>query len=335
MICGLAIGHSVTAVLVHEERGVVARSSFELPVGAIRAEVLARSVMGALESLGDREHCRCAGVAFAPQDFVLADQLLRDGRFDPHLPLIGGLKISFSGSEIESLLPIFAGGRNKAWLMLDDPVRLYAEQCEEGESIEVTDEKGKRRVMHHRMTPDILEPLRVLISRLGLVESFDDIRDLARIGKDSAGVRFARRSRQPVAGEEGIASSRDDGFAIMGLKDGVRRPQVARAALEAVGLEVRAALADLAGEAVVEELYAVGSYARSDELTGVIADMMAAPVIRVAEQNAVAWGAAYLAARAESVMLLRPERHRSNPSMPAARRNEIFARWAVARTRES
>lgn len=328
--CGVAIGHSVTAVLVGAERGVAARAEFELPAGAVRGDVLLRSVTGALEGLGAYPSCDSVGIAFSPADRDLAATLVHDGNGDPHLPLVGGMRAAFVGSEVDALLALFAGGRNKAWIMLDDPPRLYAEQGEAGELIEATDRKGRSRAIRYQSARDIIEPLTVLILRLGLVESIDDIRELAEIGRDSAGVRFVRRVQAAADAD------RDDGFAIMGIREGVRRPQIACAALEAVGLEVRAALADLAGEAAVEELYAAGTYAASEALTDVIADMIAAPVIRSAEPHAVAWGAASRAAAAPpcGVELPQPARLRSNPSMPAAKRDAIFARWAIARRDE-
>jgi len=127
--------------------------------------------------------------------------------------------------------------------------------------------------------------------------------------------------------------------ALLGLTAGCGLPEIARAALEAVGYQTRDLIEAMMADAgiTVDAVRVDGGMAASDWTMQFIADILPANVERPASVETTAWGAAYVAGLTRGLypdpetMASRwlPER-RFTPQMPAAEREERYAGWRRA-----
>jgi len=127
--------------------------------------------------------------------------------------------------------------------------------------------------------------------------------------------------------------------ALVGLTAECGLPEIARAALEAVGYQTRDLLQAMAADAglAVEALRVDGGMAVSDWTMQFVADILPAAVERPAFLETTAWGAAYIAGLAcgvypepEALARKWASEHRFIPQMPAAEREERYAGWRRA-----
>ena len=126
---------------------------------------------------------------------------------------------------------------------------------------------------------------------------------------------------------------------LLGLTAESGLPEIARAALEAVGYQTRDLIEAMMADAgiTVDAVRVDGGMAASDWTMQFIADILPANVERPASVETTAWGAAYVAGLTRGLypdpetMASRwlPER-RFTPQMPAAEREERYAGWRRA-----
>jgi glycerol kinase len=126
---------------------------------------------------------------------------------------------------------------------------------------------------------------------------------------------------------------------LLGLTAGCGLPEIARAALEAVGYQTRDLIEAMVADAgiTVDALRVDGGMAVSDWTMQFLADILPASVERPASIETTAWGAAYVAGLTRSLYpdpetiaaQWLPER-RFTPQMPAAEREERYAGWRRA-----
>jgi glycerol kinase len=126
---------------------------------------------------------------------------------------------------------------------------------------------------------------------------------------------------------------------LLGLTAGCGLPEIARAALEAVGYQTRDLIEAMTADAglPVDAVRVDGGMAVSDWTMQFLADILPANVERPASVETTAWGAAYVAGLTRGLypdpetMAARwlPER-RFTPQMPAAEREERYAGWRRA-----
>jgi glycerol kinase len=126
---------------------------------------------------------------------------------------------------------------------------------------------------------------------------------------------------------------------LLGLTAGCGLPEIARAALEAVGYQTRDLIEAMTADAgtTVDAVRVDGGMAASDWTMQFIADILPASVERPASVETTAWGAAYVAGLTRGLypdpetMAARwlPER-RFAPQMPAVEREERYAGWRCA-----
>jgi glycerol kinase len=133
--------------------------------------------------------------------------------------------------------------------------------------------------------------------------------------------------------------------AILGLTRGANRAHIARATLEAIAYQTRdvVAAAEQDTGVALAELRVDGAAAANDLLLQIQADVLGCDVVRAANLETTAIGAAYLAGLtvgiwkdvAEIARLWQAER-RFSPCMPAERREALYAGWqrAVGRARD-
>src|SRR5438067_4464253 len=128
---------------------------------------------------------------------------------------------------------------------------------------------------------------------------------------------------------------------LSGLTADCGLPEIARAALEAVGYQTRDLIAAMTGDAglAIERLRVDGGMAASDWTMQFLADILPATIERPASLETTAWGAAYLAGLARGLcpepaaMIERwSAERRFEPRMPAAEREERYAGWRPAVT---
>jgi glycerol kinase len=179
-----------------------------------------------------------------------------------------------------------------------------------------------------------------LRDRMGLVKTAAETEDLAQSVPDTGGVYF-------VPAFVGLGAPHWDSAArgsISGITGGTTGAHVVRAALESIAYQTRelidAMQAD-SGERLAE-LRVDGGASVNNFLMQFQADILGCRIVRPADIETTALGAAYLAGLAtgffknceEVESFWRPERV-FEPSMPAAMRDDLFAGWkkAVARAR--
>ena len=180
-----------------------------------------------------------------------------------------------------------------------------------------------------------------LRDEMGFVKRAKDIEPLARSVKDAGGVYF-------VPAFTGLGAPHWDPDArgcLIGLTRGTTRAHIARAALEAIAFQSAEVLEAMARDALhpVRELRADGGAAANDLLMQFQADITGVPVIRPAQTETTALGAAYLAGLAvgfwqnveEIEALWRADRV-FEPAMSADQRGFLLNQWtrAVGRARK-
>jgi glycerol kinase len=116
-------------------------------------------------------------------------------------------------------------------------------------------------------------------------------------------------------------------------------PEIARAALEAVGYQTRDLIAAMASDSgvAIDKLRVDGGMAVSDWTMQFLADILPAQIERPASVETTAWGAAYAAGltrglcpEPEAMMARWTAERRFAPTMPDAEREERYAGWRRA-----
>ena len=174
-----------------------------------------------------------------------------------------------------------------------------------------------------------------LRDQMDFIESASEIEALAREVPDSGGVWF-------VPAFVGLGAPYWDPDArgmLIGLTRGTNRAHIARAALEAIAFQSAEVLTAMAKDATrpVRELRVDGGAARNDLLMQMQADIAGVPVIRPAQTETTALGAAFLAGLAsgfwqstdEIASLWRAERV-FEPVMNEDQRGFLMNQWARA-----
>lgn len=174
-----------------------------------------------------------------------------------------------------------------------------------------------------------------LRDQMGFIRTADESEALAREVPDSGGVWF-------VPAFTGLGAPYWDPDArgmLIGLTRGTTRAHIARAALEAIAFQTAEVLDAMSRDALrpVRELRADGGAARNNLLMQMQADIAGVPVIRPAQTETTALGAAYLAGLAcgfwkstdEIDALWRAERV-FEPAMSADQRGSLMNQWARA-----
>jgi glycerol kinase len=127
--------------------------------------------------------------------------------------------------------------------------------------------------------------------------------------------------------------------ALVGLTAECGLPEIARAALEAVGHQTRNLIAAMVSDAglAIDSLRVDGGMAVSDWTMQFLADILPAVIERPASVETTAWGAAYAAGLTRGVcpdpaaMMARwAAARRFTPAMPEAEREERYAGWQRA-----
>ncbi|HLY46595.1 MAG TPA: glycerol kinase GlpK [Stellaceae bacterium] len=127
--------------------------------------------------------------------------------------------------------------------------------------------------------------------------------------------------------------------ALTGLTADCGLPEIARAALEAVGFQTRDLMTAMAGDAglAIASLRVDGGMAASDWTMQFLADILPARVERPLSLETTAWGAAYVAGLArgicpapEKMMAGRSAARAFTPLMPEGEREERYAGWRRA-----
>jgi glycerol kinase len=175
---------------------------------------------------------------------------------------------------------------------------------------------------------------------LGIIQSSAEVEALAASVPDSDGVFM-------VPAFVGLGAPHWDAYArgaLFGLSRGSTRAHIARAALEAIAYQSAELMAAMQKDASVPlvEVRADGGAARNDLLMQFQADLLGVPVVRPKVTETTALGAAYLAGLAVGFWDSQQEiaaqwtcERRFEPTMSAARRAELLAKWsrAVERSR--
>ena len=170
---------------------------------------------------------------------------------------------------------------------------------------------------------------------LGMIRTSAEIEPLAASVTDSDGVYF-------VPAFTGLGAPHWDPYArgtLVGLTRGTTRAHIARAALDGIAYQVADVLTAMQADAAipVTELRVDGGAAANNLLMQFQADLLGVPVVRPRQIESTAQGAAYLAGLAvgywqddaEITSLWKADRT-FEPSMGAARREEMLAGWAKA-----
>jgi glycerol kinase len=170
---------------------------------------------------------------------------------------------------------------------------------------------------------------------LGLQEPGPEVERLARSVKDAGGVTFV-----PALVGLGAPHWRPAARAVIrGLTLGTSAGHLARAALDAIALQVWDVFAVMQDEAGVplRTLFADGGASRNDLLMQLQADILGVPVLRSVSPELSALGAAFLAGQAvglwrteAEIEALVPQRDRFEPQMKESRRAALLAAWQEA-----
>jgi len=174
-----------------------------------------------------------------------------------------------------------------------------------------------------------------LRDELKIIGSAGESEAMAASVPDAGGVYF-------VPAFVGLGAPHWDAYArgtIVGLTRGSNRHHLVRAALESIAFQTRAVVDCMARDSGVhaEVLRVDGGGARNNFLCQFQADVLGIPVERPATTESTALGAAYLAGLAvkfwkseQELSTQRKVERRFEPSMPAARRDELYAGWQRA-----
>lgn len=170
---------------------------------------------------------------------------------------------------------------------------------------------------------------------LGIIREAGDVGPLASSVPDAGGVVF-------VPAMTGLGAPQWDPAArgtLLGISRGTTAAHIARAALEGVALQVADVVRAMQGDSGVPltELRVDGGASRSDALMQLQADVLGVEVVRSAQSETTALGAAYLAGLAVGVWPDRAavaeqwrEGARFRPRSTAAERRAMQERWAEA-----
>ena len=181
-----------------------------------------------------------------------------------------------------------------------------------------------------------------LRDKLGIIASAAESGELAGTVPDTGGVYF-------VPAFVGLGAPHWDSAArglLTGLTAATTRAHIARAALEAIGYQTRELVEAMQADSGEElkELRVDGGAAASDFLMQFQADILGTRIVRPADAETTALGAAYLAGLATGFFKNLGELEQFwradkvyEPRMTAERREELYAGWrkAVARCRFS
>jgi len=174
---------------------------------------------------------------------------------------------------------------------------------------------------------------------LGIIRKSEEAEALANSVPDNGGVYF-------VPAFVGLGAPHWDSYArgaIFGITRGTTAGHLARAAVESIAYQVADLLDAMRSDSgvAVDELRVDGGAAANDSLVQFQADILRVPVVRPANTESTALGAAYLAGLAvgfwkdglENVGATKNRRF--EPKMPELQARSLRARWseAVARTR--
>ena len=174
-----------------------------------------------------------------------------------------------------------------------------------------------------------------LRDEMGLIKDAAESEKMALAVPDTGGVYF-------VPAFVGLGAPHWDAYArgtILGLTRGSSRNHLVRAALEAMAYQTRAVLDCMSRDSGIrpEVLRVDGGAARNNFVCQFQADIAGIPVERTATEESTALGAAYLAGLASGFWKDESElgRHlkiarRFEPTMSAARREELYAGWQRA-----
>lgn len=174
-----------------------------------------------------------------------------------------------------------------------------------------------------------------LRDELKIIGSAGESEAMAASVPDAGGVYF-------VPAFVGLGAPHWDAYArgtIVGLTRGSNRHHLVRAALESIAFQTRAVVDCMARDSGIhaEVLRVDGGGARNNFLCQFQADVLGIPVERPATTESTALGAAYLAGLAvgfwkseHELSAHRKIERRFEPSMPAARRDELYAGWQRA-----
>lgn len=179
-----------------------------------------------------------------------------------------------------------------------------------------------------------------LRDELKIIHSAAESETLASSVPDTAGVHL-------VPAFVGLGAPHWDAHArglISGLTRGAKREHIVRAALESIAYQTRELVEAMDADAPspMTELRADGGASANDFLMQFQADILGKPVVRPANRETTAAGAAYLAGLATGFWSGTDELERFwkadrifEPTMPSERREELFAGWkkAVERAR--
>ncbi len=174
---------------------------------------------------------------------------------------------------------------------------------------------------------------------LGLIRNSSEVEALAKSVPHNGGVYF-------VPAFVGLGAPHWDSYArgsIFGLTRGSTAGHIARAAVESIAYQVADLLDAMTRDArqAVQELRVDGGAAANDSLMQFQSDILGVPVVRPAQTETTALGAAYLAALAVGFWKTdlgaseKKTDRRFEPSMPAAQARALRDRWneAVARSK--
>jgi glycerol kinase len=170
---------------------------------------------------------------------------------------------------------------------------------------------------------------------LGIIESSNDIERLLSSETDSGGVVF-------VPALVGLGAPHWDPTArggIFGIERGTTAGHLAHATIEGIALQAMELIDLMRSETglQISSLKIDGGAAANDRLLQLHADLIGVEVTRPEILETTALGAAFLAGLATGFWSDRAELEQAeridrtfSPSMPAARRDELIARWRVA-----
>jgi glycerol kinase len=168
---------------------------------------------------------------------------------------------------------------------------------------------------------------------LGIIGAARDIEPLAASVPDSGGVVIV-----PALSGLGAPHWRPEARGLItGITRGTTRAHIARAALEAIALQVAELVAAMVEDAgrPIRSLRVDGGAAANDLLMQLQADLLGVPIVRPEMVESTALGAGRLAAQGMGWAAVSDAGHTRvfEPKLPAAAREGVLARWreAVAR----
>jgi glycerol kinase len=174
---------------------------------------------------------------------------------------------------------------------------------------------------------------------LGIIRKSEDVEGLANSVPDNGGIYF-------VPAFVGLGAPHWDSYArgsMFGITRGTTAGHLARAAVESIAYQVADLLDAMRSDSrvAVDELRVDGGAAANDSLMQFQSDILRVPVVRPANTESTALGAAYLAGLAVGFWkdglkhLGATKSRRFEPKMPESQARSLRARWseAVARTR--